>query len=106
MKTLFLANLTTAYNKVFMTFRSKVLVRTSSSLEKPILFGYFRQFYNFRVFLTEMIKKHIYTSTSTPESVRPSVQKFWPVQKKYEYDGQIDGWTPQTYRPKTFWVRA
>ena len=36
------------------------------------------------------------------KSLSPSVQKFWPVQEKY--DGQKDRRTPQTYRPPTFWV--
>ena len=53
-----------AYNQVSMTFRSKVLARTSSSLEKPLFFGYFGQFYNFRsgVFDRNGQKAHLRTN--------------------------------------------
>ena len=92
-----------------MTFRSKVLACTSTSLEKPLFFGYFGQFDNFRSggFDRNGQKAHIHSDLSfkpTPESVRLSVQKFWPVQKKYDgqTDGQTHGRTPQTYWPQPF----
>ena len=54
-----------AYNQVSMTFRSKVLARTSSRLETLLFFGYFGQFYNFRsgVFDRNDQKAHLRTKT-------------------------------------------
>ena len=44
-----------------MTFRSKVLARTSSSLEKPLFLAIWATLTTSgRVFLTEMVKRHIY----------------------------------------------
>ena len=48
-------------SEVSMTFRSKVLSRTSSSLENPICLAILANFTTSgRVFLTEMVKRHIY----------------------------------------------
>ena len=50
-----------AYNQVSMTFRSKVLARTSSSLEKPLFWAILANLTTSGgVFLTEMVKRHIY----------------------------------------------
>ena len=50
-----------AYNQVSMTFRSKVLARTSSSIEKPLFWAILANLTTSgRVFLTEMVKRHIY----------------------------------------------
>ena len=46
-----------AYNQVSMTFRSKVLADTSSSLEKPLFWDILANLTTSgRVFLTEMVK--------------------------------------------------
>ena len=50
-----------AYNLVSMTLRSKVLARTSSSLEKPLVVNILANWTTSgQVCLTEMVKKHIY----------------------------------------------
>ena len=50
-----------AYNQVFMTFRSNVLARTSSGLEKPLFWAILANLTTSgRVFLSEMVKRHIY----------------------------------------------
>ena len=48
-------------SEVSKTFRLKVLARTSSSLEKPLVLGILANLTpSGRVFFTEMVKRHIY----------------------------------------------
>ena len=50
-----------AHNQVSMTFRSKVLARTSYSLGKPLFWAILANLTTSGgVFLTEMVKRHIY----------------------------------------------
>ena len=50
-----------AYNQVSKSFRSKVLARTSSCLEKPLFWAILAKLTTSgSVFLTEMVKRHIY----------------------------------------------
>ena len=82
-----------AYNQVSMTFRSKVLARTSSSLEKPLYWDILANLTTSRrVFLTEMVKRHIY-------GPRPFIWAYNQVSMAFrskvlartkKYDGQTD----------------
>ena len=82
-----------AFNQVSMTFRSKVLARTSSSLEKPLFWAILANFTtSARVMLTEMVKRHIY-------GLRPFIWAYNQVSMTYrskvlartkKYDGQTD----------------
>ena len=127
-KQLFLANLTTsvriffteivkrpiygprpfiwAYNQVSVTFRSKALAHTSSSLEKTCYFGLFWPIWPLpvRCFWPKLSK-----GTSTDQwlsfepitkSLWPFVQKFLPVQKSMT-DRQTDG-HPKPIGPQPF----
>ena len=100
-----------------ITFRSRVLSHTSSSLEKPLFSDILANLTTSgRGFLTEMVKRHIYR-------LRPFIWAYNQVSVTFrskvvartkKYDGQTDGQTdrqtdgrtPQTYRPPTFWVGA
>ena len=127
-KPLFLANLTTSGRVFFMTemvkkhiygprpfICSKVLARTSSSLEKPLFWAILANLTTSGgVFLTEMVKRHIYgprpfiwaynqVSMTFRSKVLARTRKRWQTDGRTDRrtDGQTDGRTPQLYRPPT-----
>ena len=94
-----------AYNQVSMTFRSKVLARTSLSLEKPIYLAILTT--SGRVFLTEMVKRHIYGPrpfiwTYNQVSMTFHSKLLARTRKRWQTDRQTDGRTDGHYRPPTF----
>ena len=91
------------YNQVSMTFRSKVQARTSSSLEKLLFLAILANLTTSgRVFLTEMVKRHIYgprpliwaynqvsMSMTFRLKVLARTGKWWPTDSRT--DEQTDG---------------
>ena len=91
------------YNEVSMTFCSKVLVRTSSSLEKPLFLAIFGQFDNFRagghkapiygpwpfiwaynqVSMTFSSKVPARTSSSLEKPLYLAIWQIWQLQVRY-----------------------
>ena len=88
-----------------MTFRSKVLARTSSSLEKPLFWAILANLTTSGgVFLTEMVKRHIYgprpfiwaynqVSMTFRSKVLARTRKRWQTDRQTDRrtDGQTDG---------------
>ena len=84
-----------------MTFRSNVLARTNSSLEKPLFWAILANLtISGRVFLTEMVKSHIYgprpfilaynqVSMTSRSKVLVRTRKRWQTDR--QTDGQTDG---------------
>ena len=87
-----------AYNQVSLTFRSKVLARTSSSLEKPLFFVYFDQFGNFRsgVFDRNGQKPHLHIQTFRLSPLLSPLRSYG-LYKKSMTDGHPKPTGPQPF---------